>query len=101
MFQVCKSADGKYMSDAGLEELDRKKKEVARDHLKAYPRMLRSENQIQCLQKLDDLMDIKYNDFKEIIKTQNKDFMIKRAVQIAGVGVGAIGVVALSVMKHS
>lgn len=63
--------------------------------------MLRSDNQIQCLQKLDDLMDIKYNDFKEIIKTQNKDFMIKRAVQIAGVGVGAVGVVALSVMKHS
>lgn len=101
MTEVCKSADGKYMSDAGLEELNGKKKEVARDHLKAYPRMLRSENQIQCLQKLDDLMDIKYNDFKEIIKTQNKDFMIKRAVQIAGVGVGAIGVVALSVMKHS
>lgn len=101
MTEVCESADGKYMSDAGLKELDGEKKEVARDHLKAYPRMLISDNQIQCLQKLDDLMDIKYNDFKEIIKTQNKDFMIKRAVQIAGVGVGAVGVVALSVMKHS
>lgn len=95
MFQFCKSADGKYMSDAGLKEIDEKKKEVARNHLIAYPRMLRLENQNQCLRRLDDLMDIKYKDFKETINKQNKDFMLKKVVTVAGVGTIVVGAISL------
>lgn len=93
MFQFCKSADGKYMSDAGLKEI-----EVARKHLIAYPRMLRLENQYQCLRRLNELMDIKYKDFKETINKQNKDFMLKKVATVAGVGTIVVG--ALSLLKH-
>lgn len=95
MTEFCKSADGKYMSDAGLKEIDEKKKEVARNHLIAYPRMLRLENQNQCLRRLDDLMDIKYKDFKETINKQNKDFMLKKVVTVAGVGTIVVGAISL------
>lgn len=98
MFQFCKSADGKYMSDAGLKEIDEEKKEVARKRLIAYPRMLRLENQYQCLRRLNELMDIKYKDFKETINKQNKDFMLKKVATVAGVGTIVVG--ALSLLKH-
>lgn len=99
MLQVCKSADGKYLSDDALETLDKTIKEEARKHLKSYPIILRSGNQFQYIEKLDDLMDKKYDDFKNIIKKQNRDYILKKAVPLVGVGVGTVAFGALALMK--
>lgn len=99
MFQFCKSANGEYISEDGLRKVDKEIKYEAIKRLESYPRMLRMKNQSQCVKKLSDLMDMKYNDFKKIIEKQNRAFLLKKVVPAVGIGIGGVALCALGVKK--
>lgn len=89
------------MSVDDLKQFEEKIKKEAVEELKLYPnyRMQSSENQSECLKKLNDLMNMKYNDFKETIKKQNRDFMLKKVLPTIALGIGGATLLALSVTK--
>lgn len=99
MTEFCKSANGEYISEDGLRKVDKEIKYEAIKRLESYPRMLRMKNQSQCVKKLSDLMDMKYNDFKKIIEKQNRAFLLKKVVPAVGIGIGGVALCALGVKK--
>lgn len=75
------------MPESQFESGDKEIRQKARTALESYPRMQKSENQDECLKKLNDLMDGKYGDFKETIKKQNKKYALDKFLQCAVVAV--------------
>lgn len=73
--------DDEYFSEAELEKNHERIKLLAIAKLKEIPRMQILEQEYECQEQLNILIEQKYNDLKKIVKTQNENLRLQKLAE--------------------